>query len=581
MNSKKFSLVSLLLASCMLFACNNDKTNNDQPKSDDPAPAPVVVEPTQVKVTNAEVTLKEGETSKIEASVLPEDATDKSLTYESGDVNVATVAADGTITAVKAGETVITVKSVKEGVKAEVKVTVIEDTPVVTVTSIKDVQTAALALESGNTQEYTIEGTVTGKIKDSLYVQDATAATYIYIPADKVASVGDKVRVTSVFTNYNGLAESPSGLAHVEVIGVGDQINPLSISNVAELTVDKQCMLVSMTGVKWVSGTPTTTASVSINTTLNGEALTLRTDKNSDADIKQGIVDKFNGITVNDSINITSEVLDWYKGAPQVKLVNATGIEIEKGAIVDPTEVTVEEENISVEVGKQAQIVASVLPENTTDKTLTYTSADETIATVSSKGVVKGIAAGTTTVTVASVKEGVNKVVNITVTEASTQATEQLYSTLTFENYETAFSISSGAVEISTGAELVSNTTVVGGALLEATDLVKVYAGANGGFGVKKDVLKLGTTKVSGAATLKFDSTIQITKVALTGWGWKNTTAISVNGSDPVAMDVQISNDVDPNTVEFDVTACSDITLATSGASFSIVLSKIEVYAIV
>lgn len=59
----------------------------------------------------ASLEIKVGETTKLAAEILPEDATDKTLTWTSSDDTVATVDENGNVTAVKAGNAVITAKA--------------------------------------------------------------------------------------------------------------------------------------------------------------------------------------------------------------------------------------------------------------------------------------------------------------------------------------------------------------------------------------------------------------------------------------------------------------------------------------
>lgn len=83
----------------------------------------------KVKVTgvtaDASITLEQGNTKKITATVSPENATVKGLTYSSNNPEIATVSEDGTVTGVKVGETTITVASKDDPTKtATVNVTV-------------------------------------------------------------------------------------------------------------------------------------------------------------------------------------------------------------------------------------------------------------------------------------------------------------------------------------------------------------------------------------------------------------------------------------------------------------------------
>lgn len=68
-----------------------------------------VVHVTGVEVTPAEAEIMLGRSLPLKATVLPLNATDKNVTWVSEDIRVATVDADGVVTAVSVGETVVTV----------------------------------------------------------------------------------------------------------------------------------------------------------------------------------------------------------------------------------------------------------------------------------------------------------------------------------------------------------------------------------------------------------------------------------------------------------------------------------------
>lgn len=78
---------------------------------------------TSVVVNPDKVTLTEGETATLVATVVPEDATDPSITWSSSNQAVATVNPDGIVTAVKAGTAAVTAKA-NNGLMANCAVTV-------------------------------------------------------------------------------------------------------------------------------------------------------------------------------------------------------------------------------------------------------------------------------------------------------------------------------------------------------------------------------------------------------------------------------------------------------------------------
>ena len=75
-----------------------------------------VVNVTSVTLDEDEINLNEDETQTLTATVLPNDATNKNVTWESDDEDVATVV-DGVVTAVGAGNATITCKSVADNTK--------------------------------------------------------------------------------------------------------------------------------------------------------------------------------------------------------------------------------------------------------------------------------------------------------------------------------------------------------------------------------------------------------------------------------------------------------------------------------
>ena len=64
-----------------------------------------------VSLNKTSVTLTEGESEVLNATVKPDDATDKTVTWTTSDASIATVDGNGKVTAVKAGTATITAKA--------------------------------------------------------------------------------------------------------------------------------------------------------------------------------------------------------------------------------------------------------------------------------------------------------------------------------------------------------------------------------------------------------------------------------------------------------------------------------------
>lgn len=124
-----------------------------------------------------------GKTEEINASVTPADATNPTIAYEVKDEAIATVDNKGIVTAVKGGNTEITVKALDSGLSKTVAVTV-----TVPVTDI-NVQIDKAELEIGQTAQIT----------STVAPEDATDKAVTYTSGDdKIATVDDKGVVTAV-----------------------------------------------------------------------------------------------------------------------------------------------------------------------------------------------------------------------------------------------------------------------------------------------------------------------------------------------------------------------------------------------
>ena len=103
-----------------------DEDGNESTKADFPAfkvPADTVAV-TGVTVDPTTTSIEVGKTTKLTANVAPDNATNKAVTYKSSDENIATVAPDGTVTAVAVGTANITATAVDGGFTASCVVTV-------------------------------------------------------------------------------------------------------------------------------------------------------------------------------------------------------------------------------------------------------------------------------------------------------------------------------------------------------------------------------------------------------------------------------------------------------------------------
>ena len=85
---------------------------------------------TGISLSPTYIELTEGETAQLTVTIEPEDATDRSISWESSDEDIATVGADGTVRAIAAGTSLITVTTTDGGYTAECRIKVVGGTDV-------------------------------------------------------------------------------------------------------------------------------------------------------------------------------------------------------------------------------------------------------------------------------------------------------------------------------------------------------------------------------------------------------------------------------------------------------------------
>ena len=71
--------------------------------------------------------MKIGDSKRLTATINPDNATDKTVTWESSDASIVTVSSNGLVTAIKKGNATIIARSSQEGVYASCEVQVLDD----------------------------------------------------------------------------------------------------------------------------------------------------------------------------------------------------------------------------------------------------------------------------------------------------------------------------------------------------------------------------------------------------------------------------------------------------------------------
>lgn len=99
--------------------------------------------------------------------------------------------------------------------------------------------------------------------------------------------------------------------------------------------------------------------------------------------------------------------LDFIAGADGQAIIDKMGFVKNNLVRVKATDITLRSSSINIKPGSSYSLTPSVLPADTTDQTLTFTSSNPAVATVSSTGKVQGVSAGSATIT-AKTNDGTN-----------------------------------------------------------------------------------------------------------------------------------------------------------------------------
>lgn len=308
------------------------------------------VEVSSVSLNTATIEMVEGETFSLVATVLPKDAEYDKVIWASSNASVARVNS-GTVTAIKEGITTITASAGGKSATCSVKVS----TRVVAVTSIT-LDKTSLSMKVGETE------TITATVNPD----NATDKTVVWGSSDvSVATVSDGKVTAKKSGTVTITAKAGSCIAECTVsVSVG----------VVSVTLDKTSLELA------IGETATLIATVKPDNA---------TDKN---------------VTWTSSDESVAKVADGKVTAVKSGKATITAKCEDKTAecavtVTVPTgSVTLDKTSLSLAVGETAQLTATVKPDDATDKTVVWTSSDESVAEVIN-GKVTALKSGTTTIT--------------------------------------------------------------------------------------------------------------------------------------------------------------------------------------
>ena len=327
---------------------------------------------TGVALDTATVTVIVEDTYTLTATVNPAEATDNYVTWTSSNEAIATVK-EGVVTALAVGKATITVTTVDGGFTAACEVTV-APRPVTGVTL--DKATATLEVKETVTLVANV-APANATNKDVTWASDnETVATIVDGVVTAVAVGTANITVTTVDGSFKATCAVT--------------VNPISVKGVA---LNKTTMTLK------VAQADTLVATITPEDAANKEVV-WASDNAEVATVVDGVV---TAIALG-TANITVTTVDGNFTATCVVTVEATPV---TGVTLDVTELT-------LDVPQTATLKATVAPEDATDKSVTWASDNETVATVA-EGVVTAVAEGTANITVTTTDGGFKATCVVTV----------------------------------------------------------------------------------------------------------------------------------------------------------------------
>ena len=349
---------------------------------------------TGITVSKSSVSILEGNSETVTAKVTPDNATNKTVTWTSSNPTVATVAG-GKITGVSVGSATITAKT-SNGLTATVSVKVSENTSIIKPTGVTISPTTA-TVEAG--KETTLTATVTPSNATNKEVTWTSSNTSVAtVSGGKVKGVAEGTTVITATTSNGKTATATvtvtgktityldsDGVYFEKPSGWGSNINVYFFSN--NQTV----------GASWPG-----TAMKDLGDGLYG--------------FEYDTTDSNLMVIFNDGSNQTDDLKyvknGYYTSSGYVKTV-------ERVVEVKPTGITLDKTSLNLNANQTAQLTATVTPANATNKTVVWTSSDNSVATVSN-GVVTAVSAGTATIT-ATTSNGLTATAKVTVASIVTE----------------------------------------------------------------------------------------------------------------------------------------------------------------
>lgn len=385
---------------------------------------------TDISLDKASVTIKEGEIITLVATITPDNSDNKTVIWSSSSDAVAVVDNTGKVTGIKAGRATITATAEDGGLKATCAMSVEANlAPSVTVEAKNVSAISAVLAGKANLGspvasdlkvgfQYLKSAGILPSNSTTVEADDADA-DYNYTTAITGFAPDTKYYFRS-FVRQNG----QDTYGETKEFTTKDVASLLETQDATEIKAAKATLnaKLDLTDVLYES--------MACGFLLGTSELALNTDYKS-TEIKDDAI--FASVT-----GLSHKTQYWYKAYVtldsqtfygEVKTFTTDIVPVES-VYLDTSECTFNT------IGKMLTLRATVLPADATDKTVTWASDDEAVATVNSSGTVKAIGNGTANITVTTTDQDMKAICVITVAQLVTSINIHKTSIALFEGQE-------------------------------------------------------------------------------------------------------------------------------------------------
>ncbi len=340
-----------------------------------------------------------GDSFSLTATVLPETATNKNVTWSSDAIQIATVD-KGTVKAISPGIAKITVTTEDGSKTATCVVTVKENKPAIV----------------------EVTGVTLNKTSHTMKVGETLALTATVLPVTATnKNVTWSSDLTGVATVNSGVVTALSaGTAHVTVTtedGSRTAVCTVTVEEKEPEIVDPAIIKVTGVTLNKTSHTMKVGETLALTATVlpenaTNKNVTWSSDSPEIATVNNGIITAVSaGIA-----NITVKTVNESKTATCHVIVENP--EKKENEEIKIQSITLNQRGVTMHIGDIFTLTAVVTPDNATNKEIVWTSTDSSVATVDQNGIVRAIGKGIATITARNDKNDISESSVITVLDA-------------------------------------------------------------------------------------------------------------------------------------------------------------------